>query len=82
LILPGLARVRPGLTPLAAAGLTIIMIGATVLTLIGGLGAAALMPLVLGALTGFIVYGRWQAPRLGSARLGNAYLSQPAKKRR
>ncbi len=27
LILPGLLRIRPGLTPLAAAGLVIIMIG-------------------------------------------------------
>jgi uncharacterized membrane protein YphA (DoxX/SURF4 family) len=33
LILPGLLRIRPGLTPLAAAGLVIIMIGATALTL-------------------------------------------------
>jgi uncharacterized membrane protein YphA (DoxX/SURF4 family) len=33
LILPGLLRIRPGLTPLAAAGLVIIMIGATVVTL-------------------------------------------------
>ena len=32
LILPGLLRIRPGLTPLAAAGLVIIMIGATVIT--------------------------------------------------
>src|SRR5262249_36978408 len=29
LILPGLLRIRPGLTPLAAAGLVIIMVGAT-----------------------------------------------------
>ena len=36
LILPGLLRIRPGLTPLAAVGLVIIMIGATVLTLAGG----------------------------------------------
>src|SRR3989442_3981849 len=36
LILPGLLRIRPGLTPLAAAGLVIIMIGATVSSLIGG----------------------------------------------
>src|SRR5829696_6592543 len=36
LILPGLLRIRPGLTPLAAAGLVIIMIGgATVLALAG-----------------------------------------------
>ncbi|RPJ82398.1 MAG: DoxX family protein, partial [Acidobacteria bacterium] len=32
LVLPGLLRIRTGLTPLAAAGLLIIMIGATSLT--------------------------------------------------
>src|SRR5216684_8511798 len=42
LILPGLFRIRPGLTPLAAAGLTIIVIGATALTLKIGGGATAL----------------------------------------
>ena len=44
LILPGLLRIRPGLTPLAAAGLVIIMIGATVITLMGGAIAPAVMP--------------------------------------
>lgn len=43
LILPGLLRIRPGLTPLAAAGLVIIMSGATGLTLAGGAGAGALV---------------------------------------
>src|SRR5579863_1267992 len=33
LILPGLLRIRKGLTPLAAAGLVIIMIGASVITI-------------------------------------------------
>src|SRR6266545_6969772 len=42
LILPGLLRIRAGLTPLAAAGLVIIMIGATVVTLASGQIAAAL----------------------------------------
>src|SRR5207302_4961792 len=51
LILPGLLRIRPGLTPLAAAGLVIIMIGATVLTLAGGDVAPALIPLVVGRLS-------------------------------
>ena len=59
LILPGLLRIRPGLTPLAAAGLVVIMIGATVLTLASGAVAAALMPLVVGLLLAFIAYGRW-----------------------
>src|SRR6266568_5417333 len=50
LILPGLLRIRPGLTPLAAAGLVIIMIGATVITLVGGMVALALMNLVVALL--------------------------------
>jgi hypothetical protein len=67
LILPGLLRVRPGLTPLAAAGLVIIMIGATVLTLAGGEVAPALFPLVVGLLLAFVAYGRWRlVPHRGS----------------
>jgi uncharacterized membrane protein YphA (DoxX/SURF4 family) len=58
LILPGLLRIRPGLTPLAACGLVIIMIGATVVTLAGGEVAAALIPLVVGLLCAFVAYGR------------------------
>ena len=58
LILPGLSRIRPGLTPLAAGGLLIIMVGATVVTLLGGEGAAALMPLLVGLLCVFVAYGR------------------------
>src|SRR5438552_6424697 len=46
LILPGLLRIRSGLTPLAAAGLVIIMIGATVITLVGVDVVLALIPLV------------------------------------
>jgi hypothetical protein len=55
------------LTPLAAAGLVIIMIGATVLTLAGGEVALALIPLVVGLLSAFVAYGRWRlAPHRGS----------------
>ncbi len=60
LILPGLFGIRPGLTPLAACGLVIIMIGATVLTLVGGDVASALIPLVVGLLSAFVAYGRWR----------------------
>jgi uncharacterized membrane protein YphA (DoxX/SURF4 family) len=63
LILPGLLGIRPGLTPLAAAGLVIIMIGATVLTLAGGDVAPALIPLVVGLLSAFVAYGRWRLVR-------------------
>ncbi len=60
LIFPWLLRIRPGLTPLAAAGLVIIMIGATVLTLMTGDIAMALMPLMVGILCAFVAYGRWR----------------------
>jgi uncharacterized membrane protein YphA (DoxX/SURF4 family) len=66
LILPGLLRIRPGLTPLAAVGLMIIMIGATALTLASGDLATALIPLVVGLLSVFVAYGRWRvAPQRG-----------------
>jgi DoxX-like family len=66
LILPEVLRIRPGLTPLAAAGLVIIMTGATVLTLVDGDVAPALIPFVLGLLSAFVAYGRrsWLANAL------------------
>lgn len=60
LILPSLLRIKPGLTPLAAAGLVIIMIGAVGITLAGGMGLGALVPAVTGFLAGFVAYGRWR----------------------
>jgi uncharacterized membrane protein YphA (DoxX/SURF4 family) len=60
LILPWLTRIQPGLTPLAAAGLVIIMIGATVLTATSGDVTMALIPLVVGILAAFVAYGRWR----------------------
>ena len=64
LILPGLLGIRPSLTPLAASGLVVIMIGATVLALAGvvpggGVGPV-LIPLVVGLLSAFVAYGRWR----------------------
>ena len=71
LILPGLLRIRPGLTPLAAAGLVIIMIGATAVTLAGGEVLTAIMPVVAGLLAGFVAYGRWRlAPHRGEKERG------------
>lgn len=58
LILPWLLQIRPALTPLAAAGLLLIMIGATVTTLATLNAAMALMPLSVGVLLGFVAYGR------------------------
>jgi DoxX-like protein len=57
----GLLRIRMVLTPLAACGLFVIMIGATVYTLAGGGGAGALLPPVVGLLLAFVAFafGRW-----------------------
>ena len=72
LILPGLFRIRPGLTPLAAAGLVIIMIGATVINLAGGAVAPVLITVVVGLLAVFVAYGRWKlAPHRGPKRSGD-----------
>jgi hypothetical protein len=60
LILPGLLRIKPGLTPLAAACLVIIVVGATVVVLIGGMGAMALFPFATAILAAFVAYGRWR----------------------
>ncbi|HEV7504006.1 MAG TPA: DoxX family protein [Thermoanaerobaculia bacterium] len=60
LILPSLLRIKPGLTPLAAAGLVIIMIGAVVVSAqTGGLKATP-VPLLTGLLSAFVAYGRWR----------------------
>ena len=69
LVLPGLLRIRPGLTPLASAGLVIIMIGATVVTWVGGMVAVALINLVVALLAAFVAYGRWRlSPYRDSSR--------------
>lgn len=66
LVLPGIFGIRVGLTPVAACGLVIIMIGATVLSLPGGVAVAAL-PAVVGGLAAAVAYGRGR--NLISARL-------------
>src|SRR5438093_772634 len=63
LILPELLHIRRELTPLSGAGLVIIMIGATVITVVGGGVAPALVPLVVGILASVVAYGWRRAPR-------------------
>lgn len=60
LLLPGLLRIRPGLTRLAAMVLTIIMLGATVVTVTSGQTALAVIPVAEGLLLDFLAYGRWR----------------------
>lgn len=71
LVLPGLLRIRPELTPLAAAGLTVLMTGAVVTTLLGGLGLAmAILPLVVLVLVAVVAFGRARLAPLPEARGG------------
>ena len=58
LILPGLFRRQQHLTALAALGLTIVMIGAVVVTTMGDGFKMAITPLVVGLLCAFVAYGR------------------------
>lgn len=67
LLLPGLLRIHTSLTPLAAAGLTIIMVGATTVTVIAMAGAAAMFPAIVGIVTASIVYGRTRVAPLTDA---------------
>ena len=59
LILPALLRIKPGLTPLAATGLCIITLGATIVTAMGSIPMAA-TPLVACLLAFFVAFGRWR----------------------
>ena len=58
LILPEALRIRRELTPVAATGLAIIMVGATVITAMAGPVAPAVVPFVVGVLLSVVVYAR------------------------
>jgi uncharacterized membrane protein YphA (DoxX/SURF4 family) len=58
LILPGLLRRWRGLTPLAAVGLLILMIGAVVVSIMGGGVSTAIVPFITALLCAFVAYGR------------------------
>ncbi len=70
LILPSITRIKPVLTPIAAAALVVLMIGGAGTHLV--LGEAAMMPpsIVLGTLAAFVAWGRYKAapiPERGTA---------------
>lgn len=60
LVLPGLLRRNQSLTPLAAFGLLIIMIGAVGATIMGPGVSFVVIPLVVAILCAFVAYGRWK----------------------
>ena len=58
LVLPGLLRIKKFLTPLAAIGLTIVMVGAVIVTIAGDGVAAAIIPFIVTLLCILVAYGR------------------------
>lgn len=68
LILPGLAKIKTRLTPLAAAGLALVMLGAIFWHLQRGEVQNIAFNVVLALLVGFIAYGRWRLRPLKDRR--------------
>jgi hypothetical protein len=65
LILPGILRTRPGLTPLAAAALLLLTICAALAQLIGDQPGNAIFALGMGVICAVVAYGRWRLVPLG-----------------
>ncbi len=59
LVLPGLFRLRRDLTPAAASGLAIIMIGAVIVTFGTRPPAMAILPGIVGIIDVLVARGRW-----------------------
>jgi hypothetical protein len=68
LILPSLLRIRPTLTPFAAAGLVVLMICATILTpiLISPDPVMMAVPATVGAVAAFVGYARVRLAPIGA----------------
>jgi hypothetical protein len=66
LILPGVLHTRTELTPLAAAGLAIVMVGATMFTP-PDQAQMAVVPVGIGLLAACVAYTRWRVAPLRSS---------------
>ena len=64
LILPAVTRIAPILTPLAAAGLTLLMLGATSYQLWSGDVEEAIVPAILALFSAFVAEGRTRFVRI------------------
>jgi hypothetical protein len=60
LTLPGISRIQPWLVPTAAAGLMIVMVGATIYHSARGETSSAITTAVLLLLVTFVAYMRWR----------------------
>ena len=70
LILPGLTRILPRLTALAAAGLMIVMSSATVVHLVRGEGGNAITTAVLLVLVTVVAHMRWKVQPIAARQRG------------
>ena len=64
ILLPAATRIRPTLTPLAAAGLATMMALAIPFHLVRGETSAIVLNLVLGSLAAFVAWGRTRRARI------------------
>jgi uncharacterized membrane protein YphA (DoxX/SURF4 family) len=72
LILPAATRILPWLTPVAAAGLALDMLLATLFHLVRGEGGVGVVPLLLGLLAALVAYGRWRMVPILARRASQA----------
>ena len=68
LVLPGVFGIRTDLTPLAAEGLVVLMIGAVTITVTTMDVSMAILPLVVGVLAATVAYGRSRVAPLTDRR--------------
>ena len=68
LILPGLMHIRTGLTPLAALGLVVVAVSATVYQLAAQQPESAVFAAAIALLLGVVAYGRWRLAPLRESR--------------
>jgi putative oxidoreductase len=64
LLLPSLTRIKPALTPLAAAGLAVIMLLAAIFHIARGEGQMVPVNVALGAVAAFVAWGRLTRARI------------------
>jgi hypothetical protein len=75
LILPGLTHIRPGLTPLAALGLVVVALSATVYQLAAQQPGNAIFALVMGLIAASVAYGRGRVAPHGATTAGPTVLA-------
>jgi uncharacterized membrane protein YphA (DoxX/SURF4 family) len=61
LTIPGVTGIKPRFVPLAAAGIMVVMIGATIFHLLRSEWSSALTTFVLLLMATFVAYMRWRA---------------------